>query len=170
MFWCWAKVLCVKLPRPPSPWLLSAQINNGVVTVSAASGFTAEVLLSALPALAPCHSLCPPLCPPGIQGTGCSRGYPFLGQDRGAQTPPWGHSSWWPGTGYCLAMCCSTSSALFSSQSLLSWRHRQRQLSLVGEWAQRTDLLFRVLAQSRPENYVPSINTHMSLLLQHQHA
>lgn len=55
--WCWAKVLCVKLPPP---WLGSAQINNGLVKVSAASTFTAEVLLGALPALAPCHSHCPP--------------------------------------------------------------------------------------------------------------
>lgn len=113
-FWCWAKVLCVK---PPPPWLGSAQINNGLVKVSAASTFTAEVLLGALPALASCHSHCPPLCPPGGQGTRYPRYHPSLGQAVGAQGPPWGLSLWRPGTGNCPEMCCSTSSALFSSCS-----------------------------------------------------
>lgn len=82
------------------PWLVSAQINNGVVKVSSASAFTAKCCWVPVPA--PCHSHCPALCPPEGQGTGYPRGHPSLGQAGGAQSPQWGHSSLWPGTGHCL--------------------------------------------------------------------
>lgn len=146
------------------PWLVSAQINNGVVKVSSASAFTAKVLLGACPCTLP--QPLPSLMPTWGTRHRLPRGPPFSGTS-------WGCPESTMGTQFLVAryrtlprnVLQHVKCTALLTLSLLSWRHSQGELSLVGEQAQRTDLLFRVLAQSRPENDVPSINTHMSHLL-----
>lgn len=148
------------------PWLVSAQIDNGTVKASAASAFAAEVLLGALPAPAPRCRHRPPSCPPGGAKLGAVPGPPISGTSwgcpgsaTGAQLPAPRQGKLPAGVPRC------AEHAVPRTQPLLSRRHIQKELSPVGERAQRSDSLFRVLAQSRPENDVPSINSHMSHLL-----
>lgn len=96
---------------------VSAQIDNGVVKESAASAFTAEVLLGTLSAPAPHHSRSLPSCPPEGRSVGYHRGHPFLRQAGAARSPLWGHGSRCPGMGSCLQVCRSVPSALFSTRS-----------------------------------------------------
>lgn len=109
MFWCWAKVLHVK--HSPHGWFVHKSITGWwrwALPVPSVQGCCWVPCLPQHPATATAH----PCAQPGDKGTGYPRGHPSLGP---AESPPWGHSSWWPGTGHCLEMRCSTSTVLFSS-------------------------------------------------------
>lgn len=112
------------------PQLVSAQINNRVVKVSADSAFAVEVLVGALPAPEHHHSQsCPYAHLKGKAWATPEAIHLWDGPSRAAQGLPRGHISWQSSTGSCPPACRSTPSMLLSAHSHCCLEGRSRKSS-----------------------------------------